>query len=229
MAKKLTEEELKQDPLLQSYAKVQKIYLENKNAIIGAAIAVIVAIALGIAYYYYSQSQERKAQQLMGYAEQHYMNAEYEKALTGSEEDLTVGFEQIINNYSGTDAANLARYYAAVCEYNLGNTREALNYMQEFEVADGILGVAPLSFLAVLHTDLGNHETAAEIYVRAAEHDVNDSTTPYNYLEAAQAFMDAGLTEEAREYARKVVQEYPNSSELANAKRLLGKLSAASG
>lgn len=228
MAKKLTKEELEQDPLLQSYAKVQQTYFENKNTIIGAAVAVILAIALSIGYYYYSQTQENRAQELMGLAETYFLNGDYETALTGSEEDFTVGFEQIINNYSGTKAGNLARYYAAVCEYKLGDTEAALQYIRDFEVTDGIMGVAPLSFKAVLLTETGNHQEAAETYVEAAELDENDATTPYNYLEAANAFNDAGDTEQAKTYARKVVDEYPNSQQVADAQRLLGRLMAAS-
>jgi len=227
MAKKLTKEELEQDPLLQSYAKVQQTYFENKNTIIGAAVAVILAIALSIGYYYYSQTQENRAQELMGVAETYFLNGDYETALTGSEQEFTVGFEQIINNYSGTKAGNLARYYAAVCEYRLGNTEAALQYIRDFEVTEGIMGVAPLSFKAVLLTENGNHLEAAETYVQAAELDENDATTPYNYLEAANAFNDAGDTDQARTYARKVVDEYPNSQQVADAERLLGRLMAA--
>lgn len=228
MAKKLTEEELEQDPLLQSYAKVESFYLQNKNLIIWAGVAVILLIALGFGYYYYSQQQETRAQQLMGMAETYYLNGNHEMALMGSEEEFTVGFEQIINNYSGTDAANLARYYAAVSEYKLGNTEQALNYINNYDYPDGIMGVAPLSFRGLLLTELGNHEEAAQTYVEAAELDINESTTPYNYLEAANAFNDAGNTEQAENYAQKVVDEYPNSAQVADAQRLLGKLAAAS-
>lgn len=228
MAKKLTEEELEQDPLLQSYAKVESFYLQNKNLIIWAGVGVILLIALAFGYYYYSQQQETRAQQLMGMAETYYLNGNYEMALMGSEEEFTVGFEQIINNYSGTDAANLARYYAAVSEYKLGNTEQALNYINSYDYPDGIMGVTPLSFRGLLLTELGNHEEAAQTYVEAAELDMNESTTPYNYLEAANAFSDAGNTEQAENYAQKVVDEYPNSAQVADAQRLLGKIAAAS-
>lgn len=229
MAKKLTQEELENDPLQNSYAKLQEFYENNRNSIVGGAVAVILAIGLSIGYYYYSSAQEQEAQELMAQAESYYLNAEYEKALTGSDEDFTVGFEQIISNYSGTDAANLATYYAAVSEYNLGNTQEAISYMDEFEVPDGILGVAPLSFKAVLQTEIGNHADAADLYVQAAEHDENESTTPYNYIEAAHAFDDAGNSEQAREYAQKVVDDYPNSNVTVKAEKLLGKLLASNG
>lgn len=229
MAKKLTKEELEQDPLLQSYAKVQETYLQHKNTIIGAGIAVILAIGLSIGYYYYSQSQENTAQRLMGSAETYFMTGDYQSALTGSEEEFTVGFEQIINNYSGTKAANLAHYYAAVSEYKLGNIQSALDYINEFEVPEGIMGVAPLSFKAVVLTETGNHEQAAETYVQAAELDINEATTPYNYLEAANAYHDAGNSEQARTYAQRILDDYSNSAQAPEAQRLLGRLMATNG
>ncbi|MDX1619178.1 MAG: tetratricopeptide repeat protein [Balneolaceae bacterium] len=227
MAKRrLTKEELEQDPLIDTFEKVESFYESNKQSIIISAVALLLIIGGGLGYYYYSQSQERQAQQLMGYAENYFLQGDYQNALTGSEEDFTVGFEQIINNYSGTDAANLARYYAAVCEYNLGNTEAALQYMQSYEVPEGIMGVGPLSFHGVLLTELGRHEEAAEMYVTAAEWDQNDSTTPYNYLEAANAWHDASNIEMARQYAEIIVNEYPDSPQEPQAERLLGLIAA---
>lgn len=227
MAKHLTEEELQSDPLLSTYAKIQEFYLSNKNVIIGSAVAVILAISLAIGYHYYQRSQNQKAQQLMGMAESYYLRGDYQQALHGSEENLTRGFEQIIREYGGTEAGNLARYYAAVSAYNLGNTKQALEYINNYEVPEGILGVAPLSFKGVLLTELGNHEEAAATYVKAAEWDVNDATTPYNYLEAARAFHDAGNMQQAEKYARLVAEDYPASSQVAEAKKLIGQLMTA--
>lgn len=226
MAKKLTKEELEQDPLLQSYAKIQNTYQENKSTIIGGAIALVLAICLGVGYVYYSNQQEQEAQELMTSADQYFMNGNYEQALQGSEEEFTVGFEQIIDNFSGTDAANLARYYAAVSHYNLGNIEQALSYMNSYEVPDGILGVAPISFHAVLYAELGDLEQAAQMYVRAAEWDENSSTTPHNYVEAAQAFNEVGNNEQARTYVQRVLNEYPNSPQVDRAQRLMGTLMA---
>jgi len=227
MSKKQVKEELEHDVLLDTFSKAQSFYDSNKNAVIGAAIALIVIIGGSIGYYYYSTSQENQAQQLMGQATQAYLQGNFQKALTGSEADFTVGFQQIINNYSMTDAANLARYYAAVSEFKLGNPQEALSYIQEYEVPEGIMGVGPISFNGVIHTELGNHAQAAELYVKAAEWDVNESTTPYNYLEAAKAFHDVGNSAKAEEYAQKIIDEYDNSSQVTDAQKLLGLLATA--
>lgn len=227
MSKKRVKEELEQDILLDTFSKAQSFYDQNKSTIIGAAIALIVIIGGSVGYYFYSSAQEEEAQRLMGQATQAFLQENYEEALTGSQADLTVGFEQIINNYPITDAANLAHYYAAVSEYKLGNPQEALNYIEGYSVPEGIMGVGVLSFHGVLHTELGNHAEAAEMYVKAAEWDQNDSTTPYNYLEAAKAYRDAGNTNEAQKYAELIVDEYSGSSQASEAQKLLGMLAVA--
>lgn len=227
MSKKQVKEELEQDILLDTFSKAQRFYDQNKSTLIGAAIAVLLLLGGSIGYYYYASAQEEEAQQLMANATQSYLNQDYETALTGSEADFTVGFEQIINNYSITDAANLARYYASVCEFNLGNPQQALNYINEYDAPEGIMGVGPISFHGVILTDIGNHEQAADQYVKAAEWDLNDSTTPYNYLEAAKAFQDAGKEDKAREYAQKIADEYSESSQITAAQKLLGTLAIA--
>jgi tetratricopeptide (TPR) repeat protein len=226
MNKKRVKEELEQDILLETFSKAQSFYDQNKSAVIGAAIALVVIIGGSVGWYYYSTAQEQKAQQLMGTATQAYLQGNYEEALRGSEADFTVGFEQIINNYSITDAANLAHYYAAVSEFKLGNPQKALNYIKDYEIPEGIMGVGPISFHGVIHTELGNHAQAAQMYVKAAEWDVNESTTPYNYLEAAKAFNDAGNQAEAQKYAQKIVDEYANSTQVTDAQKLLGMLAA---
>ena len=227
MSKKQVKEELEQDVLLETFSKAQSFYDNNKNTVIGAAIAVIILIGGSVGYYYYAEAQESEAQELMGQASQAYLQGNYQEALTGSDADFTVGFKQIINNYGMTDAANLARYYAAISSFKIGNNEEALTYIENYEIPEGIMGVGPLSFHAVIHTELGNHTEAAELYVKAAEWDVNDSTTPYNYLEAANAFHDASNTEKAQQFAKKIIEEYDNSNQATEAEQLLGLLATA--
>lgn len=227
MSKKQVKEELEHDVLLDTFSKAQSFYDQNKNLVIGAAIALVVIIGGSVGWHYYSLSQENKAQQLMADATQAYMQGNYEKALNGSEADFSVGFKQIVDNYGLTKAANLAEYYAAVCEYNLNNTEQALDYINSYEVPEGIMGVGPTSFNGVLLTELGRHDEAAQMYVKAAQWDQNESTTPYNYLEAAKAYYDAGNQQKAQEYAQLIVDEYSSSSQVTNAEKLLGMLAIA--
>lgn len=227
MSNKQVKEELEQDMLLDTFSRAQSIYDQHKSAIIGAAIVVILAIGGSVGYYFYSASQESKAQQLMADATQAYLNKDYQTALNGSDQELTVGFKQIIDNYSITDAANLATYYAAVCEYNLGEPQQSISYLDEYTLPAGIMGVGPITFRGVVLTDLGKYGKAAQAYVKAAEWDKNDSTSPYNYLEAAKAYREAGDKEQAKKYAQLVLDKYSESPQSTEAQKLMGMFATA--
>jgi predicted negative regulator of RcsB-dependent stress response len=169
MARRLPDEDLEKDPLVENFEKAQSFYDENQQTIIGSIIAVVVVVVAVLGWNYYSSQQEQRAQELLGYAERYMADGQYEKALQGDATSFTVGFEQIISNYSMTDAANLATYYAAVSEYNLGNTEAAIDYMNQYDVPEGFLGVGPISFHAMLLESLERNQEAAEKYLEAAD------------------------------------------------------------
>lgn len=224
MSKHLTKEELEQDPLLETYARATNYFEEHKSTIIAAAAGIILVVGAAIGYYFYQQSQEQKAQQLLGFAEQQFMQGNYEKALNGDEQDFTVGFAQILNKYSGTDAGNLANYYAAVCEYNLGEPQKALDYIKDFDVPEGIMGVGPIAFHATVLNEVGEHTKAAQMYLKAAEWDDNDSTTPYNLYQAAEAYYSAEDYKQAQKQVDRILSDYADTQIATKATELKGRL-----
>src|SRR5690606_25819211 len=58
----------------------------------------------------------------------------YNLALNGGEGKM--GFLGIINEYSGTDAANLAHYYAGTSYLNMGKFKEAIEHLEQFNSKD---------------------------------------------------------------------------------------------
>lgn len=224
MSKGLKKEDLEQDILIEYSSRFMYYYENNKATVIGGGIGLVLVIGLIIGYFVYSGQQEQEAQNLLGIAEEQLMRGNYETALNGNEQDFTLGFEQISSNYPRTDAGNLATYYAAVSEFELGNYENALERIQDFDVPDGILGVAPLSLNAIILSELDRFEEAGETYLEAAEWNENDSTTPYNLMEAAIAFREAGNTDRALDMVDRVLNEYPNSQQAAEAKRMRGLL-----
>ncbi len=224
MAKRLTKEQLETDPLLTSYYLFTSFLKRNLTAVIAGSIAVLLIIGGGIFYYFYAQAQEQEAQELLVYAEQAFQQGEYEIALWGDDEMLRTGLIDIINNYGRTNAGNLARYYAAVSEAELGSYEEALAYIERFDPPEGILGVGPVSFHAVVLANLGEYSRAADIFVKAAEWDINESTTPHNLFNAAQAAMEADDLARALQLVARILNEYEDSQVADQAKRLEGML-----
>lgn len=224
MNKKLRSEDLEQDLLIEYSSRFMHFYNQNKAVVIGGGLGIILAVGLVVGYFVYTSQQESEAQELLGIAEQSLSMGNFEVALHGDEDDFTLGFAQIANNYSRTSAGNLATYYAAVTEFELGNYESALDYIKRFNVPSGILGVSPISLHGIILLELESFEEAAEMFVKAAEWDENSATTPYNYFEAAQAYLEAGDAERAERYVDRILDRYSSSTVASRAERLKGEL-----
>ncbi len=228
MAKHLTKEQLESDPLIESYNKAASFFNENRITILAIVISIIVVVGSLIGYNYYSQNQEEQAQQLLAIAEAYYTQGDFDRAINGDSFELTYGFLAISNEFSGTEAGNLATYYAAVSSFKLGNIEDALDYLSRYDAPRGILGVGAISFNAKLLLSNGSTELAAETFVKAANWDINDTTTPYNLYQAAEAYFEAGNFEKATEITDQIIAEYPASSELTSSQNLQGRIAASS-
>ncbi len=224
MSKKLSKEDLEQDILIEYSSRFMHFYNQNKAAVIGGGLGIILAIGLVIGYFVYTSQMEQEAQIHLGMAEQALLLGNFEQALYGDDGELTLGFVQIARNYGRTDAGNLANYYAAVSEYELGNYEEALTYIERFSPPRGILGVAPISLHGIILLDLEQYDEAARQFERAAEWDENNSTTPYNLFEAAEAHIEAGNNQRAIELLDRILIEFPNSQQFSRAQRLQSML-----
>lgn len=228
MSKHLSKEELESDPLIDNYNKAAKFFNENKTTIIAIFISVTVVVGALVGFNFYSSSQEQEAQQLLAIAEGYYSEGDFDKAINGDSFELTYGFKAIANEYSGTEAGNLAIYYASVSSFKLGNIEEALVYLSKYDAPKGILGVGGISFHAKLLMANGSTEKAADTFLQAANWDNNDATTPFNLLKAAEAYFKAGNTAKALELTERIIEEYPSSSEVSSSQNLQGKIAVTS-
>ena len=224
MSKHNTKEELEHDALVDFINKSLTFFNANKTTILSVGVTVIVVVAVLFGYNYHSSNQESKAQILLADAERFYSEGDFQTALTGDNATFTLGFTEIAESYAGTNAGNLATYYAAVSNYKLDKNEDALSYIQNYKHVEGILGVGSLFFEGALLELNGSFDQAAQIYEKAASWDVNDSTTPFNLFKAAQAYKKAGNLDKTTALASKIIQDYPNSPEFVESERLKGQL-----
>lgn len=217
---------MEQDVLIEYSSRFLHYYRNNKAVVWGTGIGLVLVIGLIIGYFIYSSQQEREAETLLGTAEQYYMDGELERALYGDDDEFTLGFIQISDNYGRTSSGNLARYYAAVVYYELEQFEDALAYIERFRPPSGIMGVGPISLHAVILSELDDLEAAAQKFIEAAEWDENESTTPHNLMEAAISFEEAGAYDRAVEQLDIILEDYPDSPQYTEAQRLKGVLTA---
>ena len=224
MAKRLTKEHLETDPLLTSYYLFMGFIKRNKAAVISVSLAFVLVVGGGLFYYLNSQRNEVRAQELLAGPEMLFEQGLYEAALLGDDTTGGAGLVDVINNYGRTRAGNLAHYYAAVAESELGNYTDALFYIERFDPPRGILGVGPIALHAVILSNLGELNQAGDIFVKAARWDENRSTTPQNLLNAAQAFIEAENFARANQVVSQIVSEYEDSEIIDQVRRLEGML-----
>jgi TolA-binding protein len=225
MANRLSKEQLENDQLVTSYYLTVTWIKQNQGIVFGGIIAVIALIGGIIWYVTNAAANETKARTAITYAENEFMRGNFENALYGNEENMRPGLVEITSRFPRTTAGNLAFYYAAVSEINLGNYETALEYISNYKPARGVMGVSPISLHGVVLMQLERYSDAIRVFERAANWDVNDSTTPFNLMLAAEAAHAAGNNRKASELVSKIKSEYPESPQMTQAQRLAGKLS----
>ena len=148
----------------------------------------------------------------------------YNLALNGGEGKY--GFLDIIDNYGGTDAANLARYNAGFAYLRIGKYQEAIEQLEAFESDDEIFSALATGGIGDAFLQLDQPEEALGYYEKAAEMRSNSFTTPRFLLKAAITAIQIGEVDAAEEYLLEIEDEYPDAPEAEKVPVYLGQARA---
>src|SRR5690606_7615819 len=100
----------------------------------------------------------------------------YNLALNGAEGKY--GFLDIIDEYKGTKAANLANYSAGMAYLNMQKYQDAITYLERFSSDDAILGALAKGGIGDAFMQLNQPGDALGYYEKAINHSINNYTTP---------------------------------------------------
>lgn len=215
-------QELRQDAVVSGFARLEALYENYRNYLIGAAVVLLIVIFAGIGFSFWRQSQGEKAAELLGGIVRLYEQGQYRQALDGTAE--APGLLEIADKYGSVKDGNLANFYAADALFRLGEKEEALRYFRRFDKASNFVGASAYAGEAAIEEDLGNHERAARLYERAADVFVNDVTSPVHLLNAARNYEMSGNYREARAVYTRVLEEYPEAGASRKVEILLARV-----
>ena len=202
---------------------------KNQKIIIGlvAAAAILTIGYLAYQRFIASPKQDEAANEMF-VAQQNFQKATdgvasdslYKLSLNGSEGKF--GFLKIADEYSGTDAGNLANYYAGIAYLNTGKYTEAIDYLSKFKSDDIVLGALAKGAIGDAYSQKNQPKEALENYVKAAESNKNDFTTPRFLLKAGKIALALGNKADALKYFTDIKENYEATPEAASVDVLIG-------
>lgn len=178
--------------------------------IVVAAILVVVLAFFGLRKWYFQPRQVQAAEEMFA-AENYFDNGQYELALKGNDQFL--GFEDVISDYGCTKAGKLAKYYAGICELNLGNYESAIKYLKSYKGKDTFTKVEAVMLIGDAELEQGNTDAAIKQYLKAAKMEDNFVTAPTALFKAGMAYMMSGNNAKAVDCFKQIKAKYPESTE----------------
>jgi tetratricopeptide (TPR) repeat protein len=210
-------------------SKTEEFVAKNQNIIL-SVLGGIALITVGYLMYnkFVAGPKQNQAASDMFQAQQYFKKASegqasdslYNLALNGGEGKQ--GFLDIIKTHSGTEAENIAHYCAGMSFLNTKQYQKAIDHLSQFKTSDPITNAMAIGATGDAHAELKKSESALEFYVKAAESNTNDITTPRFLLKAGQTAFTLGKKADALKYFTKIKDNFEDASEAQNIDALIG-------
>lgn len=187
-----------------------------KEILIG--LAVVIVIVAGIFLFNKCQADKTaEANKAIAASQTAFAQEQYDQALNGDGINQK-GFLKIIDEFSGTKTANLAKLYAGLCYINLDQPDEAIKMLEGFDPQDDqMISPAAVEALGNCYVKKGETEKGIDKLLKAAKLASNDAVTPVFLLQAGQLYESLGKNDKAVELYKEIKDKYfrsPLSTEI---------------
>jgi tetratricopeptide (TPR) repeat protein len=216
---------------LDESASKTEAFVEKNQKYIFVIIGLVAVVVLGYLGYteFIAKPKQANAMNDMFQAQKYF-----DQAVNGVEKDSLFtlslnggegkfGMLDIIDEYGGTPAANLANYYAGTAYLRLKDYKNAIEYLNKFSSDDEILAPLAKGNIGDAFVQLNQLDDALDYYEQAAKMRDNDYTAPMYLYKAGTIALDLGKADKALTYFETIKEKYPNASEMAMVEVLIGK------
>lgn len=210
---------------LDETASKSEKWIEKNSKPLFTVLIVMVVVFLGYLGYtkFIDEPKELEAANELAFSRKYFDEA----AVAGSGIDSLLnlglegadgnyGFLDIADSYSGTDAGNLANYYAGVSYLQMKQYDKAIEYLSKFDSDDEMLGPIALGAIGDAFADINQPKDALEYYEKAANKKGNDFTTPLYLFKAGQTAMELKEFKKAEAFFTKIKENYSKSDQGKN-------------
>ncbi|MDX6746141.1 tetratricopeptide repeat protein [Polaribacter sp. PL03] len=194
---------------------------KNSKPLFYALVGIVVIFLVYFGYNkYISEPNEIEASNELAFPRKYYDQAS--TAGSGIDSLLTLGLEgadgkygflDIAKSYSGTNAGNLANYYAGVSYLEMKQYDKAIDHLEKFNSDDEMLGPITLGAVGDAFADINQPEQALEYYQKAASKKQNDYTSPLFLYKAGMTAMELKKFDKAASLFTEIKENYPTSDQ----------------
>jgi tetratricopeptide (TPR) repeat protein len=197
---------------------------KNQQLVIYLIVGGLIAAGAIFGYTeYYQKPLEAKAADAMYVAEKYFANDSSELVLNG--DGTSKGMLYIIEQFDGTKAANLAKYYAGMSYFRLKNYNKAIEYLKDFSSDAKQVQAVAYGSIGDAYSELKKNEEAIEFYKKAGTHFPEDEAISSEYLFRAGYFLELnGKNEDAIEIYKQIKQNYPKTEKGFNIDKYINRL-----
>ena len=211
------------DTLDETASRTEEFVAKNQKYILGV-LGAIAIITLGYLLFqrFVAEPKQQEATDDLFVSQQNFqlaLDAANPKAqdslfnlvLKGSEgKQGSIG---IADQYSGTDAGNLANYYAGIASFNLKKYDDAIKYLDKYSSKDAFMGAIAIGAIGDSYSEKNDANKALEYYVKASQAGTNEFTTPRYLLKAGQTALALGKKSDALKYFTEIKEKYDTTPE----------------
>ena len=216
---------------LDEAANKSEQWIEKNSKPLFYGLVTIAVVILGFLAYnkYIAEPTEIEASNELAYPRNFFVQAGkangtaadslYNLGLLGG--DGKYGFLDIAQSFSGTNAGNLANYYAGISYLKMKKYSDAIEYLSDFESDDEILGPTALGAIGDAFSDIDQPEDALEFYEKAANKKDNEFTTPLFLFKAGQTALELKKYSKAESFFTVIKDKYSNTDQASDIEKYI--------
>lgn len=189
------------DNLNNGLASVGRQIFVNKTAIYVAfgALLVIAGVTLCYIYFFRGPKNERAWEA-------------YNKIEMTAQNDTVAAkeYKKVADEFSGTDAGNVAALSAAQNYYEIGDYKNAVEYLQKFKTKDEVLQANAFVLLGDCYVNLKKYDDANQAYTEAVRKaGGNPQIVPRTLLKQANVYDEQKKYGEAEKCYQMIKDQFP--------------------
>ena len=217
--KKHTELENVEHALTASEAFIEKY---QKQIIFGVGAVVLIVLAVLSFKNFYLEPREIAAQNEMYKAQSVFAKDSFRVALEGDGVE-SIGFKEIVSEYSITSSGNLAAAYAGICYYKLGQYENAIKYLTQFDGKDSYFKASVIGLTGDCYVELNESSKAIGYFEKAANLE-NVVISPVYLKKAGMVYESLTQPEKAEKNYTIIKEKYPKSPEAADIDKYIARV-----